>query len=199
MATGVPIVLAVVVVAQTSKPRWIPENVNLAGVTKGELIKEGRYLSGDSHAKWQLVVFSDPRCTVCARRIPEALEQLEGRDVGVSLRYYFPDDDQVAWFAALVSEIMGKKGKLLEFKLRIWEELPGTRHGIESIAEELGTPQVPLNIAVAENARVLEAEIRRDFELARRLKLRGTPVFILIGPDQIAEFVSASVLWKMVD
>jgi hypothetical protein len=176
-------------VAMTMPERWTPSQVLLTGISNDEIIPDGRLLSGSATAATQIVAFVDPRCTTCHRELPSLMRHLAASTVALRLRYLFPEGDAVAQYAALTANASDAAGVFASYQEKALEDVPGTIRAVNSVIAD-----TPSSSTIVDNLRHYSNEYMRkieiDFRLANRLKLRGTPVYIICRRGEQARFAS---------
>jgi len=120
-----------------------------------------------------LVEFFDYACGYCKASLPH-VEQLLNEDKGLRVVYReFPilGADSVA--AARVSLAASKAGRFKQYHDALFE---AGRPGPQTIAAAAQAANVP---PVISDAADIEAELKRNFELASQLGASGTPMFVV--------------------
>ena len=138
-----------------------------------------------------LVEYYDYACPYCKASNPH-LERLIKEDKG--LRVVFKElpvlgQDSVA--AARFSLAAAKAGKFAEFHDALWAAGRPSPQTIEAAANAAGLAGAPVGADI-------EAELKRNFEIASQLGATGTPLFV-IGDRAINSAVGYEQLKKAVD
>ena len=138
-----------------------------------------------------LVEFYDYACSYCRASVP-VLERLLSEDKGLRVVYReFPILGPESVAAARLSLAASQAGRFNQFHEALYA---AGRPGPQTIAEAAGAagiqPQVP-------DSPEIEAELRRNFDLAGQLGATGTPMFV-VGDRVLNGAVGYDVLKKAI-
>lgn len=137
---------------------------------------------GSAEAKTVIVEFSDYQCPFCARHATTVLPILMEKFVDSGqARYLFannplPIHSNAKWLARLAI-CAGEQGRYWEMHDRLFKFKPDSHGAAVALADD-----IPLNGSVLESCAnednlAQDGIIKRDQELAQRLRLVGTPAF----------------------
>lgn len=152
----------------------------------------GTSWKGASKPDVTLVEFFDYACPYCKASNP-VVERLLQEDKGVRVVYRelpILGPDSVA--AARLSLAASKAGRFAQFHDALWAAGRPSPDTLATASQSAGIPAQP-----AESADI-EAELKKNFELAGQLGATGTPLFI-VGNRVINSAVSYEELKKAVD
>jgi len=144
-----------------------------------------------------VVEFFDYRCPYC-RQVEPFLETLVKDDPGVRIvQKEFPILGPASVNAARVALAANKQGKLKEFHDRMMARKPNFDDTtVLMVAEEAGLDIGRLKSEM--NGPDIEAELARTREIAKALRLNGTPAFI-VGSALVPGATDLETLKSMVD
>jgi len=144
-----------------------------------------------------IVEFFDYRCPYC-RQVEPFLQALITNDPKVRIvEKEFPILGPASVFAARVALVAYKQGKHKQFRDALMAKKPKLDEAaILEVAAEVGlnVDQIKVDIKKPE----VDAEIRRNFQIARELKLNGTPAFI-VGTELVPGATDLDTLEAMLD
>lgn len=139
-----------------------------------------------------LVEFYDYACPYCKASNP-AIERLLSEDKGLRVVYReLPILGQPSVDAARVSLAASKAGRFAQFHDAMWEAGRPAPDTIAAASQAAGVPTTPVD------SPDIEAELKKNFELAGALGATGTPLFV-IGNRVINSAVSYEELKKAVE
>jgi len=151
--------------------------------------------AGNPKGDVTMVVFSDYNCPYCRATSPQ-IDRLLAADAGLKavwreMPVLGPGSDRAA-AAALAA---AKQGKYPAFHRALFSGGHPDENGIAAAARAAGVD--PGGLATASRSPEVQAEIRTNLELARRLGIEDTPVFVIgnhvfqgaVGYDRLAAAV----------
>ncbi|MEM7482965.1 MAG: thioredoxin domain-containing protein [Acidobacteriota bacterium] len=158
--------------------------VPLAGQAKSIEVSDDP-VKGSDDAPLVLVEFGDLQCPACLRCSKEVLPELEAAFVETGkVRLVYLDHPLEmhprAFDAAVAAQCAGKQGKFWQYHDRIFTYLRYRPEDFEEYAGKLALDMEAFS-ACLENEEIMEG-VREDIRLAERLKLHGTPSFVLARP-----------------
>jgi protein-disulfide isomerase len=152
----------------------------------------GTSWKGASKPDVTLVEFFDYACPYCKASNP-VVERLLQEDKGVRVVYReLPILGPDSVTAARLSLAASKAGRFAQFHDALWAAGRPSAETLASASQSAGIPAQP-----AESADI-EAELKKNFELAGQLGATGTPLFI-VGNRVINSAVSYEELKKAID
>jgi protein-disulfide isomerase len=152
----------------------------------------GTSWKGASKPDVTLVEFFDYACPYCKASNP-VVERLLQEDKGVRVVYReLPILGPDSVTAARLSLAASKAGRFAQFHDTLWAAGRPSAETLASASQSAGIPAQP-----AESADI-EAELKKNFELAGQLGATGTPLFI-VGNRVINSAVSYEELKKAID
>jgi protein-disulfide isomerase len=152
----------------------------------------GTSWKGASKPDVTLVEFFDYACPYCKASNP-VVERLLQEDKGVRVVYReLPILGPDSVTAARLSLAASKAGRFAQFHDALWAAGRPSAQTLASASQSAGIPAQP-----AESADI-EAELKKNFELAGQLGATGTPLFI-VGNRVINSAVSYEELKKAID
>jgi protein-disulfide isomerase len=152
----------------------------------------GTSWKGASKPDVTLVEFFDYACPYCKASNP-VVERLLQEDKGVRVVYReLPILGPDSVTAARLSLAASKAGRFAQFHDALWAAGRPSAETLASASQSAGIPAQP-----AESADI-EAELKKNFELAGQLGATGTPLFI-VGNRVINSAVSYDELKKAID
>lgn len=178
-------------------------DLQLVADNRDALFNDGySWVGGNPDGDLTLVEFVDYRCGYCRRAAPE-VEKLLKADGNIRLiRKELPilgnDSVQSARFAIAVKQLAGDAayeaahGALIEMKA------PATAATLRRLSEELELEVDTVELLKHMNSDQVSAEIDQTAELARALRISGTPSFVMesemlrgyLPADQMAEIAA---------
>ncbi len=162
-------------------PSWEDMGIDqqvLRSLPFGELVPDDARRLGPSEAEFTLIVFTDFGCSACHYYLPELIDiaNSSGR-LAIVLRHLPLKVDSAAFEAAVTAESSCADNEFWSFvrdaslrNAQTWTEF---RRSFASA----GVVTARLHMRPSSRERVL-----RDRALAKRLRVPGTPWFILVGP-----------------
>jgi hypothetical protein len=192
----VPVSASLLLTMVSRRQAVVVDSKRLEATSWIDLVPKGRILSGRAESNRQIIVFSDPRCAICATDVPEVMAYLENSDTCLRLRYLFPKEDKVAFQAAIIGEIGDELGRLPRYERACATILPGNVAALKNLCAEMGiSTDMADTIPSAQMERYI-AHIEQDFKLARKLRLSGTPVFILCERGKLPVYIQPQDAWR---
>jgi protein-disulfide isomerase len=151
----------------------------------------GTSWKGASKPDVTLVEFFDYACPYCKASNP-AIEQLLGEDKGLRVVYReLPILGPDSVNAARLSLAASKAGRFAQFHDALWEAGRPGQQTLATASQAAGIAPQPVQSAD------IEAELKKNFQLAGQLGATGTPLFV-IGDRVINSAVSYDELKKAV-
>jgi hypothetical protein len=121
--------------------------------------------------------------------VPIVVQELAGTTTSVRIRFLFPVQDHVAEYAALSAEASDEAGVFASYQEHALKSVPGTISAVNNVIANMPSASV-----IFDNLRQHLEKYRRridlDFKLASKLKLYGTPVYILCKLGEQPRFVT---------
>jgi protein-disulfide isomerase len=152
----------------------------------------GTSWKGSAKPDVTLVEFYDYACPYCKASNP-AIERLLSEDPGLRVVYReLPILGQPSVDAARVSLAASKAGRFAQFHDAMWEAGRPAPDTIAAASQAAGLPATPVD------SPDIEAELKKNFQLAGALGATGTPLFV-IGNRVINSAVSYEELKKAVE
>jgi protein-disulfide isomerase len=152
----------------------------------------GTSWKGSAKPDVTLVEFYDYACPYCKASNP-AIERLLSEDPGLRVVYReLPILGQPSVDAARVSLAASKAGRFAQFHDAMWEAGRPAPETIATASQAAGIPPKPVD------SPDIEAELKKNFQLAGALGATGTPLFV-IGNRVINSAVSYEELKKAVE
>jgi len=144
-----------------------------------------------------LVEFFDYRCAYC-RQVEPFLATLIKTDPGVRIvEKEFPILGPASVYAARVALAANKQGKHKQFHDAVMAKKPNIDEAtILKLAEEAGLDIERLKVDM--NNSEVDAEIKRNNEIAKALRLNGTPAFI-VGTELVPGATDLETLRALLD
>jgi protein-disulfide isomerase len=137
---------------------------------------------GPANAKVEIVVFSDPRCPYCrqlAREVEPKLLEKYGDQIAITYRHFaILGEDSRRLAVAL--DCAGQAGKFWDYHALIYGgETPpeAGREGLIALAKQIGLDEARFGACLDAPNRQVDV----DFEVARALRVRGTPASFVNG------------------
>jgi len=136
---------------------------------------------GPANAKVEIVVFSDPRCPYCrqlAREVEPKLIEKYGDQIAITYRHFaILGEDSRRLAVAL--DCAGQAGKFWDYHALIYSETPpeAGREGLIALAKQIGLDEARFGACLDAPNRQVDV----DFEVARALRVRGTPSSFVNG------------------
>jgi predicted DsbA family dithiol-disulfide isomerase len=163
-----------------------PESVDIDGVP----------CRGNESAPVVMVIFSDFQCPFCAMavKLTEAVEHEAGDRLRVCFKHYpltrIHKQARLAAEAAAAAQLHGKFWEMHDHLFAHQKEL--ARDDLVDHARAIGLD--PERFRADLSSEAVRARVRRDTEEARRLRLQGTPSFLINGrrmtdPKNVPEFL----------
>jgi predicted DsbA family dithiol-disulfide isomerase len=138
---------------------------------------------GDVNAPIVVVEYSEYQCPFCrkAQATMDELKEKYGDRISFVFKHYPLAKHKQAKPAAMASIAAERQGKFWEYKHQLFERQRDLRNeGIfEQIAEEIGLNMEQFRRDFADPA--IEAQIKADVALAKKLGVTGTPCFFVNG------------------
>lgn len=151
----------------------------------------GTSWKGSSKPDVVLVEFYDYACPYCKASNP-ALEQLVKEDPGLRVVYReLPILGPDSVTAARLSLAASKAGRFVQFHDTLWEAGKPSPETIAIASEAAGIPPQPID------SPDIEAELKKNFQLAGALGATGTPMFI-VGDRVLNSAVGYDALKKAI-
>jgi len=136
---------------------------------------------GPANAKVEIVVFSDPRCPYCrqlAREVEPKLIEKYGDQIAITYRHFaiLGEDSRRA---AVALDCAGQAGKFWDYHALIYDETPPevSHDGLIALARQVGLDEAGFSACLDAPNRQVDV----DFEVARALRVRGTPATFVNG------------------
>jgi protein-disulfide isomerase len=171
---------------------------SIIGSFKKELVEDpDAPVVGNPAGDVTLVEFFDYRCPYC-RQVEPFLQKLVQSDPGVRIvQKEFPILGPASVYAARVALAAHRQGKHKQFH----EALMARRSNLDeatilTVAQEVGLDIGRIKVDM--NDPKVESEIKRNQEIAKALRLSGTPAFI-IGTEVVPGATDFETLKSMVD
>lgn len=144
-----------------------------------------------------IVEFFDYRCPYC-RQVEPFLQALLKNDPKLRIvEKEFPILGPASVFAARVALVAYKQGKHKQFRDALLAKKPHLDEAdILAVAAQVGLNVDQIKVDI--NKPEVDAEIRRNFQIARELKLNGTPAFI-VGTELVPGATDLTTLEAMLD
>jgi len=168
---------------------------NLEGLT-GTLADP---IAGNPDGDVTIVEFFDYRCPYCKKVVEPLMETIKA-DGNVRIVFKeFPilgPDSVIAARAALAAH---KQNKYMDFHMAMMNSQTGiTKDSIRKIAESVGIDLAKMEADMEDPE--IDTVIKRNYELADAVGIRGTPAFIIgqelvpgaIGPDEFKRLIAAA-------
>lgn len=151
----------------------------------------GTSWKGSSKPDVVLVEFYDYACPYCKASNP-ALEQLVKEDPGLRVVYReLPILGPDSVTAARLSLAASKAGRFVQFHDALWEAGKPSPETIAIASEAAGIPAQPVE------SQDIEAELKKNFQLAGALGATGTPMFV-VGDRVLNSAVGYDALKKAI-
>ena len=176
-----------------------------AAVTKSAIVAFKKDLSedplapvlGNSKGDVTIVEFFDYRCPYC-RQVEPQLQRLIKEDPGLRVvQKEFPILGPASTYAARAALAANKQGKHKEFHEALMAGKPNIEEAdILKAAEGVGLNIDQLKVDMASPE--IDLEIARGIQIARTLRLEGTPAFI-VGTELVPGVTDRGTLKSMVD
>ena len=151
---------------------------------KKELVEDPNTpILGNPNGDITLVEFFDYRCPYC-RQMDPLLQNLVRNDPGLRIaQKQYPILGPQSVFAARVALAANKQGKYLQFHTALMSKRPNfDEASVLNIAETTGLDLALLKSDMASPE--VDAEISKSIQIAKELRLTGTPAFI-VGSELI--------------
>ena len=151
---------------------------------KSDIYDEKHLIAGNKDAKHKLVVFTDPQCPFCRKKVPEIYEAVKANPKTFALYYYhFPllrihPVSDIITRAMVVEHIKGNAAKAMEFySLKVNPREVNATKVLGMINKEY-----KLNITEKDiNTEAVSKELIFDKEMANKAMVAGTPTVYLDG------------------
>jgi protein-disulfide isomerase len=181
------------------------EQERLAALTKSRIASFRKELVEDANAPIlgnpagdvTLVEFFDYRCPYC-RQVEPFLQALVKSDPGLRIvEKEFPILGPASTYAARVALAANKQGKYKQFREAMMAKKPNIDEAtVLKLAEEAGLDIDRIKVDM--NDPDVDAEIKRNREIAKTLRLSGTPAFI-VGTELVPGATDMTTLKSMLD
>ena len=170
---------------------------NIGSFKKELLEDENAPVLGNPAGDITLVEFFDYRCPYC-RQVEPYLETLIKTDPGVRIvEKEFPILGPASVYAARVALAANKQGKYKQFHDAMMAKKPNIDEAtVLKLAEGAGLDIERLKADM--NSPEVDAEIKRNSEIAKALRLNGTPAFI-VGSELIPGATDLETLRALLD
>ncbi len=151
---------------------------------KSDIYNDKHLIAGNKDAKHKLVVFTDPQCPFCRKKVPEIYEAVKANPKTFALYYYhFPllrihPVSDIITRAMVVEQNRGNKAKVMDF------------YSLEVNPREVNATKVLGMINKKYNLKITEKEINTeevnkellfDKDMATKSMVSGTPTVYLDG------------------
>lgn len=167
----------------------------LATIPLGELVPAHAPVLGRGEAPWTLVVFSDLGCAACHFYLPQAVQLVKRfPQLKIVYRHYPLASGGPSDYAAQLVAGIGDSSAAWRFILECSTRRPKTADEYKAVLFGIvgGRRVLTRGGADAERAAVT---VRKDAAVGQRLRLPGTPTFILVHPGGVRrEAVSLDAL-----
>ncbi len=181
------------------------EEDRLAALTKSMITSFRKDLTEDANAPTfgnpagdiTLVEFFDYRCPYC-REVEPFLQSLVKSDPGLRVvEKEYPILGPASVYAARVALAAHKQGKYIQFHNALMARKPNIDEAtVLKLAEEAGLDIDRIKVDM--NSPEVDSEIKRNREIAKALRLNGTPAFI-VGTELVPGATDLATLKSMVE
>ncbi|MDJ0951272.1 MAG: DsbA family protein [Alphaproteobacteria bacterium] len=174
------------------------ERAKKALVSESELLFRHPYtpVGGNPDGDVTIVEFFDYQCGYCKRVVASFLETVEDDGEVKVVFKEFPILGPASRYAAEAALASKAQGKYLEFHRALMEVKTALNpQVVMAVAKSVGldAERLERDMAAAE----VQDEIRRNFELAQKIGIRGTPAFI-IGDHLVPGAIGADAMKNMI-
>ncbi len=157
---------------------------------------DGSPVGGNPDGDVTIVEFFDYRCGYCRRVMPALLESVESDGKVRVVFKEFPILSPQSRVGARAALAAGRQGKYMQFHTALMSiEADITESVVTALAKSMGLDADKL----LEDMKSPEvtAEIKANYELAEKLKIRGTPAFV-IGKTLVPGAISKDEIKKLI-
>ena len=164
--------------------------------SKQELLRSASPVSGNPQGDVTLVEFFDYNCPYCRKAGP-ILDQATSADSGLRIVYKeWPILGPGSEFAARAALAAQKQGKYIEFHRALMSSgIKVDEASTLQIAATVGLDLEELKTDMESDA--VKAELDRNYSLAEKLRITGTPVFV-VGNEIVRGFVELPTLQQAI-
>lgn len=155
------------------------------------IIQQGSYVKGDADAPVTLIEFADFQCPFCGRfaRHTAPVVDKEYVETGkVSMVFkHFPLRGPDSISASIASQCAGEQGKFWEYHDILYENQGAENSGwvskdrLKALASDISLDRTSFDACLESNR--YSQLVQNDLQLARDLRLRGTPTFVTAYSD----------------
>lgn len=187
-----PVEVRTTVTGDPPGPRPVP-------VPSDSISLERAFVKGDPAAKVVIVEYADLQCPACIRFANETLKPLIAKHVDTgrvrfAFRHFPLPNHPMARPAAIAAQCAGEQGKFWQFSERLFQASPK----LDEAFLQSSVTSLALDRSVWSRCRKTDAAaalVQRDFEEARKLKLRATPAFLIGTIDGSGQFRATAALY----
>jgi thiol:disulfide interchange protein DsbC len=151
---------------------------------ENEIYSEKHLLFGNKDAKHKLVIFSDPQCPFCMKKVPEIMRAVKANPTQMALYYYHLPLLAIHPVSDVLTRVMyvaqqEKKLDIVEkiYSLEIDARLKDTDKILKIVKEHTGYSVSKEKI----DAKEVKDALAADQKMANRLLVRGTPAVYIDG------------------